>query len=187
MVRARAPVPAGHAADRHHPWNDEALAHLDEALTRSEHVHDETSQGCVHYTLSQVWAQQGDDRRAFAHCTRALHLFRAVGDLVWAAHLLNQVGLLSARLGDHDNAAWHCRTALTVQRQHRDREGEASTLDRMGYIEHHCGYPARAVDYYRQALAVWRELGDTYEAANTLDGLGHPYTALGKHDHAFAV
>ncbi|MEU7784021.1 BTAD domain-containing putative transcriptional regulator [Amycolatopsis sp. NPDC049159] len=173
-----------HANLRRH---DEAVEHLQEAIALAELHDDRTEQSLAQHGLSWVWQLRGDDRRALAHATRALALFRALGRPVWEARELNQVGWLAAQVGDHETARSHCEAALALHRHHGDTHAEADTLDSLGYIEFHTGRHETAIDHYRRALTLYRDRGNTFQVADTLDRLGQPLAALGHHDEARAA
>ncbi len=166
---------------------DEAIGHLNQALTLAEHHHDTLQQAAGHHALAEAWGRRGDDQKALDHARHSLDLHRALDNPAWEADALNLVGWCAARVGEHDTARRHCREALTLHRHNGDREGEAATLDSLGYIDHHTGHHHQAIDHYHQALALRRTLGHTYGVADILDNLGHPHAALGQHDQARAV
>ena len=163
--------------DRH----DDAVHHLNQALTLAEHRHDH--QARIHGMLAWAWGRQGEDRRALEHATHARNLYRTLDNPMSEAISLNLVGWYAAQLGEYDTAREHCQAALVLQRRHHP-DGQAATLDSLGYIEHRSGHHDQAIQHYRQALERLRELGNTYQLADTLDGLGHPHIALGEHEQA---
>ncbi|MEV6446496.1 BTAD domain-containing putative transcriptional regulator [Amycolatopsis sp. NPDC051716] len=165
---------------------DEAIEHLQHAITLAEQYDDPGQQAHAHQALARVWGRW-DDRHALDHATRALRLFRELGPPLCEAHGHHAVGWYTARLGDHDTAHRHFRDALGLHRAHHNPTGEANTLDSLGYVEHHNGDHRRAVDHYRQALALRRGLGNAFDSASTLEHIGQPYIALGRHEKARAV
>jgi DNA-binding SARP family transcriptional activator/tetratricopeptide (TPR) repeat protein len=167
--------------------HDDAVEHLGTAVSLAERHEDRTEQGLAQHGLSWVWQLRGDDRRALAHATRALALFRTLDRPVWEARELNQVGWLSAQVGELAAARTHCEAALALHQRHGDSHAEADTLDSLGYVEFSTGHHPLAIDYYQRALALYRDRGNTFQVADTLDRLGGPHAALGHHDHARAV
>ncbi|MBY8850443.1 AfsR/SARP family transcriptional regulator [Saccharothrix longispora] len=182
-IRVHRNLGRSHAALRQH---DEAVRHLHQALALAEE-HDPTNQAHIHQVLAWTWSRGGDDGKALDHATRALDLYRTLGNPAWEANALNMVGWYAAQLGQHDRAREHCRAALDLHRRHDNPEGEADTLDSLGYIDHHTGEHAPAVEHYRRALVLFREIGNTYQVADTLEHLGHPHAALGQVDDARAA
>ncbi|WP_370970308.1 BTAD domain-containing putative transcriptional regulator [Amycolatopsis sp. cg9] len=164
--------------------HDEAVEHLQEAVSLAGRTDERDEQGLAQHGLSWVWQLRGDDRRALDHATRALALFRTLGKPVWEARELNQVGWLAAQVGDHETARSHCEAALALHRRHGDAHAEADTLDSLGYIESRSGHHEPAVEYFRRALTLYRDRGNTFQVADTLDRLGGPLAALGRPDQA---
>ncbi|GHH42248.1 AfsR/SARP family transcriptional regulator [Lentzea cavernae] len=164
--------------------HEEAIGHLNQALTLAVHHSDPAEQAHTQMVLARAWGERREDQQALDHARQALDLLRALGQPVWEAHALNAVGWYAARLGEFDTARDHCLAALTPLRHHHNPYGEATTLDSLGLIAHRTGDHQQAVDNYHQALALFRTLDDAYEVANTLGNIGHPYTALGQHHQA---
>ncbi len=181
-VRAHRRLGHAHAELGQH---EQAIEHLHRALTLAHD--DPTELAHTHRMLAWAWERWGDDQRALEHARHALAHFRTVGQPVWQAIALNQVGWHAARLGDYDTAREHCQAALALHRQHNNPNGEAATQDSLGYIDHHTGHHHQAIHHYHQVLALRRTLGDTTEVANTLNHLGHPHSALGHHEQAREV
>ena len=167
--------------------HQEAIEHLNQALTGAELHRDLTVQAHTHRTLAWAWERGGDLRLELHHAARAMDLYRAVNRTEWEADALSMVGSCTARLGDYDTARAHCQTALALHRQHQHPTGESDTLHILGYIEHQTGHHRQAIDHYQQALALRRTIGNTYQSADTLDQLGHPYAALGQHEQARTI
>lgn len=167
-------------ADRH----DEALDHLQRALSLTTDVGDVTNQAHNHLILAYAWERQGEDDRALEHATHALPLFEALGTPVWLAQANNQVARYAARLGHHEQARDHSRTALTLFRQHEDRDGEADTLSTLGHLAYQTGEHTQALSHYEQALHIRRDLGHAYGEADILAQLGEVHTALHQPDEA---
>ncbi|MEU0878161.1 tetratricopeptide repeat protein [Lentzea sp. NPDC005914] len=173
-----------HADLDHH---EEATGHLDQSLALADSQHDLLQQAHIHQVLALAWGRRGDDQRALAHATRAMHLYRDLGAPVWEAEALSAASWHAARLGDYGTARAHCQAALIFHRRHHNSDFEAATLDSLGWIEHHTGHHAQAIDHYRQALGMFRDIGNNYQVAITLNNLGHPHLALGHTEQARAV
>ena len=164
----------------------EAFEHLYEALAVAERHDELTEQAHTHRTLALAWEREGDARRELHHATRAVALYRAVGQPMWEADARHMVGWCTARIGDFDTARAHCQAALARQRHHLPTS-EGDTLNTLGYIEHHTGHHEKAVEHFEQALALRRAIGNTYQCTDTLDQLGHAHAALGRHRPARAA
>lgn len=155
----------------------ESMSHIERSIELAARIHDPTSEGHGHMTLTQVWGQQGDLQRAFDHAELALRLYRAGEQRVFEAQALNQLGYVAALLGRFDEARTHCEAALDLQAAVGEPNGDI--LDSLGYIHQHSGRLARAAEYYRQAVTAFGQAGDTYNAATTLIQLGQVHASLG--------
>ncbi|MEU3186343.1 BTAD domain-containing putative transcriptional regulator [Streptomyces sp. NPDC006923] len=177
--RALAHWRLGHARTQRGEHN-EALDHLNLALSLSEQTDDIAGQAHVHRTLGWAWEQCGDDERALHHAIQALRLYQTLDNPVWQANQLNAVGWMHAQLGRYPEALSYCEQALALFRKDGRPGDEASTLDSLGYIAHHTGRYPDALDHYRQALTLVRGLGNPHDEADTLTNLGETYHAMGR-------
>jgi tetratricopeptide (TPR) repeat protein len=167
-------------ANRH----QEALDHLDRALSLAERSGNRPGQAKIHQALARAREQDGDHQRALEHADRALRLHDELGNVVGRARALDQVGCLLALLGRHESARTSCRAALSLFRELGDRHGEANTMDSLGTLAHLVGDHDQAVSHYEQALVLFRDLDQAFHEANTLTRLGE--AAAERHDHEHA-
>jgi DNA-binding SARP family transcriptional activator/tetratricopeptide (TPR) repeat protein len=164
--------------------HDEALDHLEQALTLSEQLGDGFGQGHTHQLLAWAWEQRGENHQALPHASRALRIAETLGNPVWMATALDTIGWCHALLGDYKEAHGYCQQALDLHRQHRHQDGEAETLKNLGYIAHHAGNQRQAIDHYHQALVLLRAIGDIYAEADALEHLADAHDAIGQHHDA---
>ncbi|MGW9351982.1 tetratricopeptide repeat protein, partial [Nocardiopsis flavescens] len=162
---------------------EEPLGHLARALAVFEETGDLVNQAHTHQVLLLSAIITGDGA-GLEHAERSLELYRRVGNTMWEAGALNNLGWFLARLGRHEEARDNCRAALEASRALGYKVGEAASLDSLGYIATLANRHAEAVEYYRQALRVHRSLKDAFEEANTLSGLAEAHHALGEPEHA---
>jgi DNA-binding SARP family transcriptional activator/tetratricopeptide (TPR) repeat protein len=167
--------------------HDEAIRHLDQALTLAEYHHDHFNQAETHRMLAWTWGQRRDNRQALEHATHALRIHRTLDNPVWEAKALNAMGWFAARLGSYDRARAHCRAALSLFPRPPPPPSGAAIRDSLGYIEHHTGHYEQAIRYYQQALTLLQEHSNIYQVSESLDGLGPPLAAVGQHSQARAV
>jgi tetratricopeptide (TPR) repeat protein len=167
--------------------HDEAISHLNEAMSLAERAGDKAAQAHVESALGRVWSRHRDYRLAFAHASRGITLFRALGLVAWEADELSMVGWYHANLGRLDDARIACKAALAVLRQHHDRHGEANTEDSLGFIAVQAGDFAQAIGHYGHAISLWRGLGHSHGEADSLAGLAIAYAASSARDAAAAA
>ncbi|MDX9956060.1 MAG: tetratricopeptide repeat protein, partial [Anaerolineae bacterium] len=102
----------------------------------------------------------------------ALHLFRAVGDRLGEANVLQAMGDVQAFRDDRDTALDSYAQALTLFRAVGDRLGEANVLQAMGDVQAFRKENDTALDSYAQALTLFRAVGDRLGEANVLKAMG---------------
>jgi DNA-binding SARP family transcriptional activator len=159
--------------------DQEARAHLSQALGLFRRAGDQVGEARAHQDLSWLFDQQGRPALALRHDEHALRLYRQAGHRAGQANALNAIGWLYAVLGDYQQALDHCGQALALQRELGNRRGMAATWDSLGYAQHHLGRYTEAAGYYEQSLAVFRDLGDRSREAELLTHLGDTYHAAG--------
>uniref|UniRef100_UPI0031DF3A57 AfsR/SARP family transcriptional regulator n=1 Tax=Saccharothrix mutabilis TaxID=33921 RepID=UPI0031DF3A57 len=164
--------------------DDEARAHLAEALGLYAEIEDPIGLARTHRAICWLLGQRERHTEAIRHATRALELFRSAGHRSGEARALNAVGWYHSLLGDHRRALEKCEQALALHRELGSKDGEAATLDSVGFVHHHLGDHVRAEACYRQALGLYEELGDRNGMVETLDHLGDTHSALGDHEAA---
>jgi tetratricopeptide (TPR) repeat protein len=167
--------------------DDEAHAHLQQALDLFEELGDTAAQGEVHTMLGGVLEHQHRLAEGLLHNQQALALFAAAGDRRGQAKALNNIGWHHALLGDGRKALAHCEQALALNREADDRRSEANTLDSLGYAHHQLGNYQQAADYYQQSIARKQETRDRYHLATVLDHLGDTLHAAGDQPAARAA
>ena len=86
--------------------------------------------------------------------TRALRLFRQVGDGRGQAAMHNNLGVLAYYRGDTAAALDHYRKALTAHRAEADTVQVARALNNLGYLCEVTGHPGEAESYLTESLAL---------------------------------
>ncbi|MFI6302273.1 ATP-binding protein [Amycolatopsis thailandensis] len=167
--------------------HDEAIDHLEQALTLAEQQRDRLGQAAIHRAFGRAWELRGDNQRALTHASGALDLSRSLDDPLGQAHAHNQIARFAARLGQFERARRHCEAALGLDRKLGHLLGEAAILYNLGYIAYNTGHYGLAVEHYSDALTARRNLGHTYHVADTLYGLGQSYAVLGEHAQARTI
>lgn len=158
---------------------DDALLHLNRALTLRRQVGDEVGQATIHHNLAIGYGQQGLHDEALSHSQRALGLYRRAGNRRGQARSLNNIGWYQAQLGHYQEALTACEQSLALHQDIDDRQGQAGASDSLGYVRLNLGQPAEAISGYQHALAIYRELGDRSYEADTLTHLGDAHVASG--------
>jgi tetratricopeptide (TPR) repeat protein len=163
---------------------DLALEHMTTGLGYAERAADAPGQAHARRILSWICHQLNDDETALRHAIISFDIYTDLGNPVWTAHALDELGVCYLRLGQYAAAMDCCRQALELHRSYHHRAGEAESLDSLGNIMLATGQYLSAAERYREALAVYRALDNTYDEASVLEHLGHAFAVLGRQDEA---
>ncbi|GIF58154.1 AfsR/SARP family transcriptional regulator [Asanoa iriomotensis] len=164
----------------------EADAHLGQALRLYEDAADHAGQAIVHHSLSCVYEQRDDYKRALHHAEHALSCALSSGDESQQALALNAIGWCHAQLGQHAEALAHCQRALLLL-DPNDHRAQADTWDSIGFACHHLDRHDEAVHAYQQALTLARQAGARHLEGTVLTHLGDTHLAAGDPTAARAV
>ncbi|WP_232376648.1 ATP-binding protein [Amycolatopsis aidingensis] len=151
---------------------DEALPHLELALSRAVESGDQTGQAHTHHDLARLHSLRGDHEQAVRHAGLALERYRASGNPVGEAHALNALGRQHTELGEHARAWRDCAAALALHEEHGNAAGAAATLDNLGLIATRTGHATEAERRYSRALELCRAQGNDFFAAEVTEHLG---------------
>lgn len=171
--------------------NQRALRYLERARAQLDKVHPNSgdtermrkeaqlrnSLGEVYYSLSEV-------KKAMSCFTRALSLWKAVGDAKGEALANLNIGYMHHNFGDLKGAQGHYDQSLSFWIACGDRRGEALTRTAIGGIHSFLGEQQAALALHNEALRLFRSIGDRRGEAATLNGIGTAYEGLNKPQEA---
>ena len=124
---------------------------------------------------STSWAMvqwlTGDYPAATASLTRALELFRDLGDRRGQAWALHDLGVVQRRTGDYPAATASLTQALQLFRDLGDRHGQAETANNLGDLRSVSSDHQDACNYYTDALRIAREISAPGQEARALKGI----------------
>ncbi|MDT8912054.1 BTAD domain-containing putative transcriptional regulator [Amycolatopsis sp. PS_44_ISF1] len=167
--------------------DNEALEHLNQALTLAERHHDLDQQARIQLMLYRTRLGQRDYRQALEHAARGRDLHLSTGQPTGEGRYLTAMGHALAKLGEFDAARACGEAALALERSLDDLPGQtirAATLDDLGYILHRTGHHRQAIERHQEALGLLADIDHYVYAAGVFDNLGHPYAALGDRERA---
>jgi len=111
---------------------------------------------------------------AAGHLQQALAIFQAIGDPLFEADTLCDLGELYLEL-DHLAEALGClRESLEISRTIGNQQGEAAALYRLGMALRRTGEPGEAADMLARALSLFEALSDAGRADQVRAALGGP-------------
>src|ERR1039457_3145921 len=99
--------------------------------------------------------------------SRALALFRELGDRIQQAHSHEDIGMIFDSEGNYFQALDHDRQALELFRAAGNQPGLANSLNAVGLDYAHLGDYPRALSHCQDALSLCRELELRHEEAAT--------------------
>lgn len=139
------------------------------------------------YEEGEQLYQQGtteSKRQAIAKYEEALLLYQAIGDKVWEAVTLNNIGLAHSKLGEQQKALGYFSRSLQLSSALGHKEGEAITLHNIGDVHSDLGEEQKALEFYNQSVSLSRAVGNKKAEAITLHNIGVVYNALGEKQKA---
>jgi CHAT domain-containing protein/tetratricopeptide (TPR) repeat protein len=137
----------------------------------------QNSLGEVYYSLSEV-------KKALDSFSRALSLWKTVGDGKGEALANLNMGYMYHNFGDLKGAQERYDQSLSLWIAAGDKRGEALTRTAMGGIHSFLGEQQTALDLHNEALNLFRSIGDRRGEAATLNGIGTAYEGLNKPQEA---
>jgi tetratricopeptide (TPR) repeat protein len=131
--------------------------------------------------VGDVALARSDHDGARESYTRALPLYRQVGDLLGEATCIQRLGDIALRRSDHDGARESYTRALPLFRRVGSVLGEANCVQRLGDIALERSDHDGARESYTRALPLYRQVGSVLGEANCIQRLGD--IALHRSDH----
>ncbi len=165
--------------------HEEALEHLDVALTLMREGGDQRGQGMALNNIAHAYAQLGRLDDAVAAFTRALELHQADNHLPGIALALNNIADIYTQMGDCARAFAHLERALRMAREVGSEHLEGVVLQNLGETSLAAGDEEGALDHFGQALGIRRRAGEKRREAETSNAIGLVHLSRG--DHASAL
>ncbi|WP_181871002.1 tetratricopeptide repeat protein [Sphaerisporangium album] len=134
--------------------------------------------------LAIALTQVGEHDAAYAHLTRALALYRELGDPVGQAHTHINLGWVCECLDRRDQALEHDLRALELFRAAGHKSGQGRALNAVGWDYVRLGRYEIAIAHCQEALTLHQALGNSPGEARAWDSLGYAHHHLGDHDEA---
>jgi tetratricopeptide (TPR) repeat protein len=142
-------------------------------------------------TLAPCWYDRWQFERGLVYLPWGLAAAQAVAgmnvpqdEILVAASLAHNYGLLLRHVGKHRAAGEVFRTELTLRQLTGDRSGEADTLLWIGNIALRQAELSEALEYYNQALAIYGDAGNRSGVGTALRYLGRIAQRQGYLDEA---
>lgn len=134
--------------------------------------------------LGDVHKARSDYNAGISALTRALELYRQLGDDLEISHTENNLGNIHWMAGRLDEALAYYEKALAIQVNLNSEKDIASTLNNIGTIHGVKGKFAEAISHFMRSLNISLTLNDKGEAARTWNNLGVAYFLSGQNEKA---
>ncbi|HEY0556251.1 MAG TPA: CHAT domain-containing tetratricopeptide repeat protein, partial [Thermoanaerobaculia bacterium] len=125
-----------------------------------------------------------DTKEALRTAQAVLPLWRGLGDRLWEAATLNEIGLDHWQLGATAEARAAFEKAVDIQREIGDRYGEGAALSNRCVTDLGQGELKAGLACYERALPVLAEVRADSLAGFALNNIGRVYDILGEPDQA---
>jgi tetratricopeptide (TPR) repeat protein len=156
------------------------------ALESAEHANEPAAEAGALIDLGTIQRLIQEYPAAVAGITRALELYRGLGNRLGEATARNELAILQYLTSDYQAAIASFTAALELFRDSGDRLGEADALDYLGFVKYLAGdYPA-ATSYLESALEVSRDLSNRAKEASSRHHLGSVLARTGDYPAAMA-
>ncbi|MEZ5513297.1 MAG: tetratricopeptide repeat protein [Steroidobacteraceae bacterium] len=140
--------------------------------------------GNLYGALANIDIDQGRLEDADRHYSRAIEIFRRIGDRRNEAMMLNNQGLLKREQGYFDDAETLHRASREIREQLGDRQGLGRVDDMLALVHLARGEFDAALPLLASALAIAREGNDRFYEAVTLGHRGEAQLGAGRLDLA---
>jgi predicted ATPase/class 3 adenylate cyclase len=162
---------------------DEALKHLQQALSQAEAQDDKNTQAHACRWLAHLHEVRGEYPPALEWVNRGLD---ALGnqETAEAAELSLVAGWVHTRQGDYDNALERCQESLRIAQQLDKVTALARAYNLLGHITRLLGHSAMAIEHFQQALELNQRAGDIDGQARAQNQIANACFGLGRWQEA---
>jgi predicted ATPase len=165
--------------DRAHGQDEDAIAKLEESLSRFQALADDWGMGWALDNLALHYRAHREHARALGYLENGLAAFRRIGDTWGVAWSLGHLAVALRDAGELVTAARHQEEGLALFRELGDAWGTGWALYNLGTITAGLGDYAAAVGLFEESIERRRRLGDRRGSARSLQALGNARQARG--------
>lgn len=158
---------------------EQALAHLQNALTLAERLDDRDAAACACRWLARLHELRGEYPAALEWTQRGM---AALGERETAelAELLLMAGLVHTDQGNYDSALGCAQEALRIAQQLDSASALARAFNLLAHISRVRGQLVNAIEYARRTLDLYQRLGDISGQALAHNQIANAYFSLGQ-------
>ncbi|MEV4507715.1 BTAD domain-containing putative transcriptional regulator [Dactylosporangium sp. NPDC049525] len=171
--------------DRQGLWRDWLHA-AQVGLAAAERLTDRRGAAHSHRLLAHVSLKLNRTDDAQRHATRALELYRELGDHGRQAQGHLNLAEIAVHCGQYEDGFRQASLARDLFRAAASPTGEANALNAMGWLHAQLGDHRMALATCRQALTLHQELSNRQGEAETWDSIGFAHHQLHEHEAAIS-
>jgi tetratricopeptide (TPR) repeat protein len=163
---------------------DNAASVYEEALTRSEKLHDQEGVAVKKIQLATVRLFQRRYPEALASYAEAREMFTTLNDPNMVAGAWHQIGIVHRYTQQFDQAEQAYRHALAIRVQQNNLAAQADSLAELGNLYAYMSRTEQAVTFYRQAAEIAVKLQDRAKEGTVRRSLAIMFIILQRSDEA---
>ena len=158
--------------------NEEALPHLDEALSLFELLDDLEGQAVVNGLLAIIQRNQGDAVASLKLSYKALDLSHRIGFREHEGTELYFIGVTYKQLGNFEKALDYLYQSLQIFREDENSLFQSYPINVIGSIYFENGDYTKALEYFEEGLVIRQASLDKLGEAGSLDNIGFAHFKL---------
>lgn len=154
------------------------------SVTLAAKINDYKGLAIAHKNLGVLHIQFYKQNQSLLHYTKALDIFRQLGDDLEIANTLNNLGIVHESISAHDKTLEYYFQALELYTRLNNKDGATKVLNNIGSVYLSLTRYRDALKYYEKSLALSRELNNDLGAADVLANIGVVNYYLGDYPKA---
>jgi two-component system, NtrC family, sensor kinase len=158
--------------------NEEALPHLNEALSLFELLDDLEGQAVVNGLLAIIQRNQGDAVASLKLSYKALDLSHRIGFREHEGTELYFIGVTYKQLGNFEKALDYLYQSLQIFREDENSLFQSYPINVIGSIYFENGDYTKALEYFEEGLVIRQASLDKLGEAGSLDNIGFAHFKL---------
>lgn len=163
---------------------DKALDYGTQAQQLSAGVADRHNEALALLLLGTSRYNRRELTEARTHLQLSLEMFKALGDVVAQAQVVEALGHVSHEAGNAKEALQQFMNALELANQAGDLQVKGKVINAIAITYSILGEKQEAVERYRSALEIFERMGNKRQLAITLNGLGYIYYSVAQNERA---
>jgi class 3 adenylate cyclase/predicted ATPase len=162
---------------------DEALEHLNQALSLATASGDEEGQARVCQWLARLHERRGEYASTLEWVQQGLDALQGQ-ETPEAAELLLVAGLIHTRQGNYDDALEQCQKGLGIAQGLNELSALARGYNLLGHVTRLLGMSPMAIEHFEQAFELHQRTGDLHGQATSRNQIANACFGVGRWQEA---